>query len=258
MRFPTTLALLLSWALTSLAPVSADETHVVLKIERGERLEYRVVGADEADTVKEEIEQTYREDHDAWRRDRSGEQPARPRIRNLSGRFTTSQEAETAWRADADRSGSFDCWRCQGQGKVAPQSGAAPGLGAAGRSAGRRGPTEERCDVCRGRKRIRAQGYDLLRISYGGQWTFRLLRRSMLSVLKDSIQNARGLLAGTGQRPPTTRTERSFRPGEFDEAQAAYRAAVEGARGESGFVENPNVPGLSIPEATWPDRFYTR
>ncbi|MBI4613972.1 MAG: hypothetical protein HY720_10220 [Planctomycetes bacterium] len=274
MRHGTLLAATLVALLLAAPAVLAQEEFSVMRIEQGEKLEYRVLSASQYDQTKGEVEDAYKQAAEEWRKSRTGDEPARPKITKVSGKFATQEEADAAARKDADKTGYFECWRCQGTGEVMDElkalSGGGPGgmgMGMGGRPAGggANAPQAEPCPVCKGRKRTKSDGYIILKITYGDAWGYRLVRKGMLNRLNElakilAAMQAQAGNAGGGQNTPKPGFQQvsTFSVGEFDDAKAAFDKLQQEAESKDGFVSMFNVPGFELPEVSWPREFFAK
>ncbi|MBI4615808.1 MAG: hypothetical protein HY720_19470 [Planctomycetes bacterium] len=254
-----TLALLLALAPLAAPAVLADDPFVVVRIERGDRLQFQIVPKSQFEATKDRLESEFEAARDRWKKDPKGDEPDRPRIRKLAGEHATKQEAERALREEADRNARFACPRCNGTGEVTTGGGDPddhPVLGVSGlkiapkvnQATNPQPATKERCPDCNGHKRTKSDGYALLRVESGEKWTLVLVRRAAQGIYADAVRAAGG----------STRVVENFQAGEWDEAHEALATRTGEAKGEEGFDPRLGIQGVRAPRVEWPKEFFVR
>lgn len=259
MRLASLVPTLPALALLGLSTAFADG-FVAIRIEVGDKLEYRAVAADQFDQVKADAE--------------AAAKPDKAKVKKI-GTYDTQEEAEKATRAEADKEAYFTCWRCKGEGTVTPPMNfGKPGAGGAGMGGGARGaggggagggePKPQTCSVCRGKKRIKSDGYVIYRVQLGDMWSYLLLRNGMFEWIQEEMKNgpaaqlgAMGGAQGGADKIKIAKVE-TYRPGQFDEARAKYDELKAAADGQAGFMAELSFPGVEIPRVEWPAEFFSK
>lgn len=226
----------------------ADEKYVVLREVKDGVLVYTNLTEEVFQATKRAGQERYENEQREWLKTRQGPRPVEPRYSTIPGTYKSKELADAAGRAHADRTGYFTCWRCDGTGEHERET----------------ANRKHACWVCKGAKRIRGNGYQIVKITLDRKWTYGLSRRDVAGLIPREAgaggAGGSGIFSGLGDKTYSFGNVRDFPPGAYDQARQVHQEMLKAAAGQAGFLQPSELNAAvdSYLAVKWPDKFYER